>query len=228
MPQFKSIVKNERYSIGCTGQTVWVWDKNDTVIAKFKDLKYAYRAMISPRGDSFIVRSNEGLLAVYSLKNFSLIKKFRFSKEEESGDYGCCFSQDGKYFLNIEYYKSCWNATLAIYDTADFSLVSRIIMGERMHLSEMQIVDGECFVLGYTRGEDRVRDCYFIAKFKDNKLRDAVKISESDYWFHIENIPQTVFGYKLTHRGFPKYTPGKLWSCYFEKDENSKLFEIYP
>ena len=65
MPQFKSIVKNERYSIGCTGQTVWVWDKNNTVIAKFKDLFYAYRAMISPRGDIFIVRSNEEKLIRY-------------------------------------------------------------------------------------------------------------------------------------------------------------------
>ena len=82
MPLFKSIIKNENYSIGCTGQTVWVWDKNDTVIAKFKDLIYAYRALISPRGDIFIVRSNDGRLAVYSLENLLLIKKFRFSKEE--------------------------------------------------------------------------------------------------------------------------------------------------
>ena len=71
-------------------------------------------------------------------------------------------------------------------------------------------------------------NCFFIAKFKDNKLRDAVRISESDYWFHIENIPQTVFGYKLSDRGFPKYTPGKLWACYFEKDENAELFDAYP
>lgn len=223
MPQFKSIIKNENYRIGCTGQTVWVWDKNDTVIAKFKDLIYAYRALISPRGDIFIVRSSEGRLAVYSLENLSLIKKFRFSKEEESGDYGCCFSPDGKYFFNIEKYKSCWNSTLAIYDTSDFSLVSRIIMGERMHLSEMQIVDGECFVLGYTRGEDGVGDKFFVAKFRDNKLRDAVKISESDYWFHIENISQTVFGDKLSHRGLPEYTLARIWSCYREKEENLEL-----
>lgn len=228
MPLFKSIVKNEHYTIGCTGQTVCVWDKNDTVLAKFKDLKYAYRAMISPCGDIFVVRSNEGLLAVYSLENLSLMKKFRFSKESESGEYGCCFSQDGKYFLNIEEQGSCWNATLAVYDTSDFSLASRIIMGERIHLSEMQMIDGECFVLGYTRGEDRVCDCRFIAKFRDDKLCDAVKISESDYWFHIENIQQTVFGCKLSHRGLTQYTLGKLWDCYFEKDENSKLFDIYP
>ena len=80
MPRFKSIIENEKYGVGCTGQTVWVWDKNDTVIAKFKDLIYAYRAAFSPRGDIFVVKSTEAWLAVYSLETMSLIKKFRFSK----------------------------------------------------------------------------------------------------------------------------------------------------
>ena len=213
MPLFKSIVKNEHYSIGCTGQTVWVWDKNDTVIAKFKDLKYAYRAMISPCGDIFIVRSNEGMLAVYSLESLSLIKKFRFSKEKESGDYGCCFSQDGKYFLNIEYYKSCWNASIAVYSTDDFSLVSRIVMGEYLHIAEMQVIDGEYFVIGYTRGEDRVYNRQFVAKLIDGRLCDTMQISRSDYWFYC----QTVFGYKINQRGTDEYTLGRLWENYREK-----------
>ncbi len=223
MPLFKSIVKNEHHSIGCTGQTVWVWDKNDTVLAKFKDLKYAYKALISPRGDIFIARSSEGLLAVYSLENLSLIKKFRFSKEEESGDHGCCFSPDGKYFVNIEYHRSHWNSSLAIYDTADFSLASRIVMGEYLHIQEMQVVAGEYYVIGYTRKENRVGDKFFVAKLRDNVLCDAVQISESDYWFYIENIQQTVFGDKISHRGLPEYTLARIWTRYREKQQNLKL-----
>ncbi len=102
MPRFKSIIENEKYSVGCTGQTVWVWDKNDTVLAKFKDLIYAHKAVFSPTRDIFVVKSTQGRLAVYSLETMSLVKKFRFSKVQYSQDDGCCFSPDGRYFLNVE------------------------------------------------------------------------------------------------------------------------------
>ena len=222
MPRFYGIVENEDYGIGCTGQTVWVWDKNDVVLAKFKDLKYAYRALISPRGDIFTVKSAEGKLAVYSLETLSLIKKFRFSKVD-SQDHGFCFSPDGKYFLNIECHGDSLHSALAVYDTADFSLASRIMMGKYIMLSEMQIVDGECYILGYTRGEDGIYDRHFVAKFKDNTLCDAVPISEREYWFYLENIDQTVFGDKLSHRGFSEHTLATIWAYYREKGQNLKL-----
>ena len=105
MPSFYSIIENESFRIGCTGQAVWVLDKTDAVLAKFKDLIYAYRAAISPRGDLLVVKGGQGRLAVYSLKELSLIKKFRFSKVNHGQDDGFCFSPDGKQLPNMVWSK---------------------------------------------------------------------------------------------------------------------------
>ncbi len=225
MPRFYSIIENENYKIGCTGQTVWVWDKNDTVLAKFKDLIYAYKALISPKGDIFAVKSVEGKLAVYSLETLSLIRKLRFSKVD-SQDNGFCFSPDGKYFLNIECHGDSLHSALSVYDTDGFSLVFQKMMGEYIMLSEIQVVDGEYYVLGYTRREDGIYDRRFVAKFKDNMLCDAVQISESDYQFYCENIEQTLFGYKLSHRGFCEHTLARIWAYYRAKGQDLKLPEF--
>ena len=49
MKNFWSYIENGKYSIGCTGQTVYVYDQNGTELAKFKDLPYAYKAAFSRR-----------------------------------------------------------------------------------------------------------------------------------------------------------------------------------
>ena len=102
LPRFVSYISNGTYDIGCTGQTVYVYDKYGAELAKFKDLIYAYYSAISPRGDMFVVKSTDGRIAVYSLKTLSLIKKFRYSKVNYAQHDGFCFSADGKYFINIE------------------------------------------------------------------------------------------------------------------------------
>ena len=102
MLRFYNVIENEQFRIGCTGRTVWVFDKNGTVLAKFKDLNYAYQAAISPRGDLLAVKSGQGWLAFYSLKELALVKKFRFSRVNFAQDDGFCFSSDGKYLLNLD------------------------------------------------------------------------------------------------------------------------------
>ncbi len=88
MPRFCSIVGNEKYSVGCTGQTVWVWDKSDTVLAKFKDINYAYKAAISPKNDIFVVKSTSGKLAVYSFCELSFDENINVSQiQEANGEY---------------------------------------------------------------------------------------------------------------------------------------------
>ena len=39
-PSFWSLISNGEYTVGTTGQTVYVYDSNNTELAKFKDLKY--------------------------------------------------------------------------------------------------------------------------------------------------------------------------------------------
>lgn len=80
MAKFWSYISNGTYSVGCTGGSVYVYDKNGAELAKFKDMPYAYWPCFSPKGDIFVVKSTAGRLAVYSLDSQSLIKKIPFFK----------------------------------------------------------------------------------------------------------------------------------------------------
>ena len=195
MPRFASIIGNEEYNIGCTGQTVWVWDKNDVVLGKFKDLIYAYRAAISPLSDIFVVKSTDGRLAIYSLRTLSLIKKFRFSKINYAQDDGFCFSSDGQFFLNIERYRDELYSDIVVYNTTDFSLVSRFMIDEDMDIDHIQYVNGEYYVLGFDRLDDLIIN--FVAKFRDGVVCEKVKITEYEYEFYWMHLHQTLFGLDL-------------------------------
>ena len=219
VPRFYSIIENAEHRIGCTGQTVWVWNKNDIVLAKFKDLIYAYVAAISPCGDMFVVKSAEGRLAVYSLKTLSLIKKFRFSKVNYSQDDGFCFSPDGKYFLNVERQKDDLHSAISIYNTSDFSLVSRLTVSDDMMINQIQPVNDEYYVLGFDRGGNLMNNSYFIAKFRDNTIYEKVKITENEYNFYRMHLRQTLFGSMLDDGESVTrvHTLEKLWSFYNQK-----------
>ena len=78
MKNFWSFTGNDKFNIGCTGSTVYIYDKNNKELAKFKDINYAYSSLISPDGDILTIKSTDGKLAIYSLETMSLIKKFRF------------------------------------------------------------------------------------------------------------------------------------------------------
>ncbi len=122
MKPFVSLVGNGEYNIGCTGRTVYVFDKNGTQVAVFRDLPYAYDCAISPKGDVFVVKTTEGRLAVYSLDERRLLKKFRFSSVDEMQDDNFCFSPDGEEFYNIERHTDGCKTVLSVYDTKDFTL----------------------------------------------------------------------------------------------------------
>ncbi len=219
MPSFCSIVENEKYSVGCTGQTVWVWDKTDTVLAKFKDLIYAYHAAISPRGDMFAVKSTDGRLAVYSLGTMALIKKFRFSKVNCAQDDGFCFSSNGKYFLNIERHREDCRSALSVYNTEDFSLSSSIFLDGDTMISHIQEVGGEYYVLGFIR---RNAISHFVAKFKNDEICDVMHISEREYDFYCEHLEQTMFGSNLNDGQKIDFvhTLAVIWNYYNEKQKS--------
>ena len=40
MKNFLSYIEKDRYGVGCTGQTIFVYDKSGNKLAKFKDLPY--------------------------------------------------------------------------------------------------------------------------------------------------------------------------------------------
>ena len=117
MPKFWSFVGNEKYDVGCTGRTVYVYLKDGTEVARFKDITYAYTPLISPDGRFLVVKSTVGTLAAYSLETLSLIRKFRFSKVDGAQDDGFCFSPDGKFFINIERQKDSLHSQQTIEKT---------------------------------------------------------------------------------------------------------------
>ena len=183
MKKFRAYISNGKYSVGTTGQTVYLFDENDNEINRFQDLTYAYTPMFSPDGNLFVVKSTEGRLAVYSLETFSLMKKFRFSKVDGAQDEGFCFSPDGKYFINIELQGDDVHSAVSVYNTEDFSRVSQLLLEDRVMLNhiEFDYNTNEYYVLGVDHG-DVIHG--LVAKYKDNSVVDKIEIAESEYDFY--------------------------------------------
>jgi hypothetical protein len=200
MKKFVGFATNGEYSVGCTGQTVYLYDKSNNEIGKFKDIIYAYAPIISPDGKIFVVKSTVGRLAVYSLETFTLIKKFRFSKVDGAQDDGFCFSPDGRFFINIERHQDSLHSAISIYNTSDFSLVNQLLIGEDMMLDyiEYDEATSSYYVLGFVRGTDGVIKHGFVGKFEDGKITNVTPISENEYEFYRSYKALETFGFTET------------------------------
>lgn len=186
MKRFWSYISNGEFSVGCTGQTVYLYNKNGDEINRFKDIIYAYRPMFSPNGKLFVVKSTDGRLAVYSLETFSLIKKFRFSKVDGAQDDGFCFSPDGRFFINIERQKDELHAAISFYNTSDFSLAQQILLSEDMLLDHIEYdkTKDTFYVLGFLRDRDRTFSRGFVAKLENFEITNITAITEREYDFY--------------------------------------------
>lgn len=186
MHKFWSYISSDKYSIGCTGQTVYVYNREGEELAKFKDLTYAYHAIFSPSQNMFVVKSTEGRLAVYSLDTLSLIRKFRFSKVDGSQDDGYCFSADGRYFYNVERHGSSVHSAISVYDTSTFARVNMYLQDDEN--TEPKFIechqDGQLYILGFLRGEHGVMENGFVAKFEDDQLQDIHIVEEDVFEFY--------------------------------------------
>ena len=231
MPNFWSFIVNEKYSIGCTGQTVHLFDNSGTEIKKFKDLPYAYTAAISPQGDIFVVKTTEGRLAVYSLNPPALIKKFRFSKVDGSQDDNFCFSPDGTEFYNIERHIDSCKTALSIYDTKDFSLKKRILNNDfSIVLSSIEYCSttNEIYLLGFYRDDNGVAFKYFVGKLEEDDLQNIVIISEDEFDFYASYIALKMKGFSkkayewsyldidIENLQNSNHSLSKLWNYYFK------------
>ncbi len=232
MPALKSFIGNEKYHIGCTGQTVFVYDKNGEELAHFKDLTYAYNAKISPAGDIFVVRSTTGRIAVYSLEKLTLIKKFRFSKVDYSQDDNFCFSKDGKELYNIERHTNSCKSALSVYDTKDFSLKKRLFL-EEYNLNPSIIeydTDTDTFlILCAVRGKSGSFNEFFIAKLINDELCEKVYISAKDYNDYILFKHYKDCGYTNKKENLPEKNFSKVFLSDIDFDSLNlrKLTERY-
>lgn len=186
MKKFWGYVSNNKYSVGCTGQTVYLYDEDGNELAKFKDIIYGYTPMISPDGTLFVVKSADGRLAVYSLETLSFIKKFRFSKVDAVQNDGFCFSPDGKFFINIERQKDDLHSAISVYNTTDFSLANQVLLGEDMMLDHIEFdkTTNTYYVLGFERADNGVISHGFVAKFEENQIKNITALSINEYNFY--------------------------------------------
>jgi hypothetical protein len=177
---------SEQYAVGCTGCTgvaVYVYDGHGNELAQFKDIKYARAPMFFPGQNKFIVKSTDGRLAVYSLETMQLLQKFRFSKIDGSQDDGFCFSEDGKYFYNIERHIESYHSCLSIYETSDFRRIKQLFLSDNFELKyiEFDATRKGLFVLGFMRNETRVFDYGFVAALENDILLNVTKLSRKKY-----------------------------------------------
>lgn len=231
MRKFWSYISNEKYSVGCTGQTVYVYDYAGNELAKFKDIKYAYESIFCSGKDILVVKSTGAYFAAYSLETLSLIKKVRFSNVDGSQDDGYCFSADGKYFYNIERQDRSTNHVISVYDTVTFERLEMFLKEERQTNPTFIEADdnGQLFVLGFLRGEDGVMSDCFVSKFNDNGLEEMCVIPEKEYDFYrnFKNLELKGFtdkakewsgfkykGVDMTGMEKMKYPLSELWGKY--------------
>jgi hypothetical protein len=228
LPEFISYITNGKYRVGCTGRTVYVYDETETLLAKFKDLKYAYHSAFSPKGDVFVVKSAEGLLAIYSLDEMCLVKKLRFSKCKHGQDSNFCFSDDGNLFYNIEKNEDPLGWVLSVYDTQDFSLISKVFGNRKNLVLDAVEFDEETktpFVLGFFMNVAG-RNQHFVAKIIDDELIEPTEISEREFVFYQEYKLYELEGYDNEISTFSgsydlskKHSISKLWKHYNSQKE---------
>ncbi len=202
---FVSLIANERYQVGCTGQTVYVLNSSGNELAKFRDMTYAYYPALHPCGDIAAVYSNTGVMAIYSLSDLRLITKFRVSAANDAQT-GCvpCFSPDGQYLYHIEGRKGdCLNSRVSVYSTVDYRPVLRLFEQGQETVFDCMEIDrntGCIFLLGYFRKENRNE--FFVARLIEQSLQDVRVISSDVHDFYRDAIRIKQLGFtQQSYRG---------------------------
>ncbi len=185
--KFWTYLKTNKYDIGLTSKTTYIFDKNGNEKAKFADLSYGNNGLVSPDQKTLVVKSTDGRIAIYSLEELKLIKKFRFSKEDGSQDDNLIFSPDGKYLLNIERHGSSFDTALTIYDTNDFSPVERLFENDNEHVLsviEYDEASTDYYILACSRNPiGKQIDKCFVAKLVNKRLEEMRYVDESTFMF---------------------------------------------
>ena len=185
--KFWTYLETDKYNIGLTSRTVYIYDKQGNELTKFKDLNYAYKGCVSHNQSLLAVKSTEGRMAIYSLDRLELITKFRFSKVDGAQDDNCIFSKDDRYLFNVERHVSSLKTALSIYNTSDFLLEKQLFAENGdwgLSVIEYDEKLDDYFVLGLSRGQEtKAAKSFFVARLVDDELQDMRVIDEATYLF---------------------------------------------
>jgi len=173
---------NENFNVYCNGASVYVYDKNDNELARFKDIPYSYRAKFMPHTNILAVKSTKGYLAFYDLNTLKLLKKIVVT-QIGAQDEGFAFTPDGKYFCNIEKPVTSIYTQLAIYRTSDFKLLATLFHNnKKVNLEVIEFdTDNKCYVLGFIRNDEGVYDYGFVGELIETGIKNTKKLSENDF-----------------------------------------------
>jgi len=179
MRKFVGQAETEKYKVGCTGQTVYLYDASGAELAKFKDIKYGYMPLFSPDKDLFVVKSTGGWMAAYSAGRKCLIKKWPL-KEKASQDDGFCFSPDGKFLYNIERASGSVATELAVYETENWQEVNRYFVHEAEPCYDfIEAYEDGLYLLGFLRGEKQLTG--IVDQLANGDLLNRRELSEAEY-----------------------------------------------
>lgn len=187
MRRFWSFYQNESYQVGCSGRTVYIYDKAGNELAKFRDIPYAYTAAFMPGKNIIAVKSTEGRLAFYDLDALCLLKRITITRIGAQNG-GFCFSPDGRFFYNIENPITSVRTQLGVYETNTFTKVSTLFAEDvRTVLAHLEFDEktGTCYLLGFVRDDMGVLDHGFIAIFdtESQTLQNIHVISQKQYHY---------------------------------------------
>lgn len=173
MRKFCGFYKNKSFSVGCSGETVYIYDNNGKELKRFKDFSYAYNAVFMPNTNIIAVKSTEGCIGFYDLEKLSLIKKHKITTIGGQ-DEGFAFSSNGKFFYNIEKPVTTSATQIGIYETITFTKINTLFADDKKMVLDFLEIDettGYCYVLGFMRDVNSgVFDYGFAAVFDEEKL----------------------------------------------------------
>ncbi len=185
MRKFWGTCNNEKYLIGCNGSTIYVYDKAENELAKFKDANYVYRAKFIPKTNILVAKSTAGLLVIYDLDKLKLIKKITVTRRGAQ-DEGFLITPDGKYLYNIEKPLYSTKTQLTIYDTLNFNAIKTLFNSDDKFVLqnlEFDKDDNICYVIGFIRNQQGVFDYGFIGKLIDDEIVAMKKLENEKYEF---------------------------------------------
>lgn len=185
MRKFWGICHNDKYTVGCNGTSIYIYDKNGKQLQVFKDAPYTYRAKFKPHTNILVVKSTSGFLLIYDLDELKLLNKMK-TAQIGSQDDGFSFSKEGNCLYNIERPVYSTNTRLTIYNMKDYSVIKKLFENDgKIVLKNLEFDQNDiCYLLGFMRNDAGVFDYGFIAKLVSNNLKD-IKILDKDKYEYL-------------------------------------------
>lgn len=173
---------NEKFNVYCNGATVYVYDKDDNELARFKDVPYAHRAKFMSHTNILVVKSTTGYLVIYDLDTLSLLKKIVVT-QIGAQDEGLAFTPDGKFFCNIEKPIFSLYTQVAVYRTTDFKRIATLFQNNKIvNFKAIEFDENNrCYVLEFIRNDNGVYDYGFFGNLEEKGLTNIKKLSKNNF-----------------------------------------------